>query len=325
MEYANIYGRLGLLSAICGLIFSHAIAQEFPIKPIRIVVPFSAGGGTDALARMVAQRLNEAWGQPVIVENRLGSAGNIAARMVAKSPPDGYTLLMATTSTHGIGPHLYRDLPYDPVRDFAAVSLVVWAPNVLVVHPSLPVRSVNEFIQIAKVRPGLLLFSSSGSGSSIHLAGELFKSLAQIDMVHVPYKGANPALVDLVGGQTHLMFATVATVLPFFPQRRLVPLGVTTPKRTSVLPDVPTIASSLPGYEMSGWIGLLAPAQTPREVIVKISTEVASLLGTAEAKQRVRTLGWDPVGSGADTLTQVIVRELPVYGKIVRDAKMPRE
>jgi len=325
MKFPKTHGWVWVLSAICSLMSSHAISQEFPIKPIRIVVPFSAGGGTDALARMVAQRLNEAWGQPVIVENRLGSAGNIAARLVAKSPPDGYTLLMATTSTHGIGPHLYRDLPYDPVKDFTAVSLVVWAPNVLVVHPSLPVRSVNEFIQLAKARPGLLLFSSSGSGSSIHLAGELFKSLAQIDMVHVPYKGASPALVDLVGGQTHLMFATVATVLPFFPQRRLIPLGVTTSKRTSVLPEVPTIASSLPGYEMSGWIGLLAPAQTPRDVVTKINNEVASLLGTVEAKQRIRTLGWDPVGSSADTLTQVIVRELPIYGKIVRDAKMPRE
>lgn len=308
------------------LIVPHAGAQDYPQKPIRIVVPFSAGGGTDALARMVAQRLNEAWGQPVIVENRLGSAGNIATRFVAKSPPDGYTLLMATTSTHGIGPHLYKDLPYDPVKDFAAVSLVVWAPNVLVVHPSLPVRSVKEFIAFAKARPGRLLFPSSGNGSSIHLAGELFKTLAHIDMTHVPYKGASPALVDLVGGQTHLMFATVATVLPFFPQGRLVPLGVTTARRTGALPEVPTIAEAgLPGYEMSGWIGLLAPAQTPREVIARLSSEVTALVRTPDARQRVIALGWDPVGSSAETLAQVITRELPVYGKIIRDAKMPLE
>lgn len=313
----------GLIALTCGLAAPEATAQDYPSRLIRILVPFSAGGGTDTLARMIAQKLSEVWGQPATVENRLGAAGTIASRFVAKSPPDGYTLLMATTSTHGISPHLYKDLSYDPVKDFAAVSLVVWAPNVLVVHPSLPVRSVKEFIALSKARPGQLLFSSSGSGSSIHLAGELFKALAQIDIVHVPYKGASPALVDLVGGQTHLMFATVATVLPFFSQGRLRPLGVTTPKRTAVLPDVPTIAESgLSGYEMSGWIGLLAPAHTPRAVVTKLNAEVASVLQTSEAKQRVISLGWDPVGSSPQVLAEVIARELPKYARIIKDARM---
>lgn len=303
-----------------------APAQDYPNKPIRIVVPFSAGGGVDTLARMFAQRLTEAWGQPALVENRLGAAGTIASRFVSKSPPDGYTLLMATTSTHGISPHLYKELPYDAVRDFAPVSLMVWAPNVLVVHPSLPVKSVKELIAFAKARPGRLLFSSSGSGSSIHLAGELFKSLAHVDMLHVPYKGASPALVDLVAGQTHLMFATAATVLPFFTQKRLIPLGVTTPKRTVVLPEVPAIAEAgLPGYEMSGWIGLLAPAQTPKDVVSRLNAEIASLLRTPEAKQRVIALGWEPVGSGPQLMADVIVRELPKYARIIKDAKMSPE
>lgn len=303
--------------------FVHAQAQSYPNKPIHIVVPFSAGGGVDILARMVAQRLNEIWGQRAIVENRLGAAGTIAARFVAKSPPDGYTLLMATTSTHGISPHLYKSAAYDPVRDFATVSLVVWAPNVLAVHPSLPVRSVKEFIAFAKARPGQLLFVSSGSGSSIHLAGELFKSMAQIDMVHVPYKGANPALADVVGGQVHLIFTTVAAGLPFIQQGRLRPLGVTTPRRSSTLPEVPTIAESgLPGYEMSGWIGLLAPAQTPRDVVAKLNAEVREFLESTETRQRLSTLGWDPVGSTPQVFAEVIAREFPIYAKIIKDAGM---
>lgn len=311
---------------LCASLAVQAHAQDYPRKPIRIVVPFSAGGGTDILARMFAQRLNEAWGHLAVVENRLGAAGTIGAAFVAKSAPDGYTLLLGTTSTHGIAPHLYKDLPYDPVKDFSPVSLMVWAPNVLVVHPSVPVRTVKEFIAFAKARPGRLLFSSSGSGSSIHLAGELFKSLAHLDMVHVPYKGASPALVDLVAGQTHLMFATVATAQPFFPQGRLRPLGVTTSKRTVVLPGVPAIAEAgLPGYEMSGWIGLLAPVQTPRDVVGRLNGELASFLRTPVVKQRILEQGWEPVGSAAQVLTDVIVRELPKYGKVIKDAKMTAE
>jgi tripartite-type tricarboxylate transporter receptor subunit TctC len=312
-----------LLSA---LIPSRALAQDYPRKTIRIIVPFTAGGGTDILARMLAQRLTEAWGQPAVVENRLGAAGTLAASFVAKSPPDGYTLLFGTTSTHGIAPHLYKELPYDPVKDFSPVSLMVWAPNVLVVHPSLPVKSVKQLIAFAKANPGRLLFPSSGNGSSIHLAGELFKSLAHVEMVHVPYKGANQALVDLVSGQMHLMFATIATVQPFFPQGRLRPLGVTTPKRTIVLPDVPSIAEAgLPGYEMSGWIGLLAPAQTQREIVAKINGELASFVQSPAVKRRILEQGWEPVGSPAQVLADVIMHELPKYAKVIKDAKMAAE
>jgi tripartite-type tricarboxylate transporter receptor subunit TctC len=212
------------------------------------------------------------------------------------------------------------------VKDFSAVSLVVWAPNVLVVHPSLPVKSVKEFIAFARVRPGELLFSSSGTGSSIHLAGELFKSMAHIQMEHVPYKGASPALTDLVSGQIHLIFTTVAAGLPYIQQGRARPLGVTTLRRSSALPGVPTIAEAgLPGYEMSGWIGLLAPARTPRDICAKLNLEVASLLRTENARQRIADLGWDPVGSSPQMLADTIARELPFYARIIKSAGMVPE
>lgn len=318
----KVCAALGIAFAIAA---SAALAAGYPHdRPVRIVVPFSAGGGTDALARMIAQKMHESWQQPAIVDNRLGAAGTIGSRLVAQSAPDGHTLLMATTSTHGITPNIYRQPGYHPVKDFAPVSLVVWAPNVLVVHPSLPVKSVGDFIKHAKANPGKLLFSSSGTGGSIHLAGELFESLAGVDMTHVPYKGASPAIVDLVAGQTHAMFATVATVLSLIEQGRLRALGVTTPKRSGVLPQIPPIAEAgLPGYEMSGWIGVLAPAKTPPDVIAKINGEVKSLLGNKEARERIAKFGWEPVGSSPEVLGEIIVRELPKYAKIIKDAKMP--
>lgn len=315
-----------VLSMASGAASQRSMAQDYPVKPIRIVVPFTAGASTDIVARTLAQRLTEVWKQPAVVDNRLGAAGTIGSGYVAKSPPDGYTLLMATTSTHGISPHLIRNISYDPVKDFAPVSLIVWAPNVLVVHPSLPVKSVKELIAFAKARPGQLLFSSSGSGGSIHLAGELFKSMAKLDMVHVPYKGATPALVDLAAGRVHLMFNTVASALPFVKDGRLRPLGLTTPQRSSVLPQVPTIAeAALPGYEMVGYIGLLAPAQTPKDIVAKLHAEVVKLLATPQAKERFSSLGVDPAGSTPQAFADVLTRELPKYAKIIRDAGMTPE
>lgn len=298
-------------------------AQAFPEKPMRIIVPFSAGGGTDILARMIAQRLSEAWGQPGLVENRLGAAGTIGSSFVAKAPADGHTLVMGTSSTHVISPHLYRPPPYDPIKHFAPVSLVVWAPNVLVVHPSIPTKTVSELIAFAKARPGQLFFPSSGTGGSIHLAGELFKSMAKIDIVHVPYKGATPALIDLVGGHVHLMFTTVAAGLPYIEQGRLRPLGVTTPKRSSVLPGIPPIAEAgLPGYEMSGWIGLLAPGNTPPAVVEKINAEVARFVKSPEVVDKIKAFGWDPVASSPEEFGRVIARELPKYGQIISSSGM---
>lgn len=323
MKFSTRLSYCALLGATLAFTTAAALAQQYPTKPIRLIVTFSPGGALDILTRVLGQRLNESWRQPVIVENRLGAAGTIGSGFVAKSPPDGYTLLMGTTSTHGISPHLYKTAPYDPVKDFAAVSLVAWAPNVLVVHPSIPVRSVKELIAFAKARPGQLLFASSGSGGSMHLAGELFKSMAQVNMVHVPYKGSAAALIDIVSGRVHMIFTTVATALPYIQEGRVRALGVTIPKRTSILPEVPTIAEAgLPGYEMSGWIGLLAPAQTPAAVIAKINSEVREFVGTSEAKQRMNTLGWDPVGSSPEEFAQVVADEFPKYGKIMRDAHM---
>lgn len=315
--------RCGMLASTLVLLAGESAAQVYPQKTIRIVVPFSAGGGTDALARMIVQKFTEVWGQAAVVENRTGAAGTIGAAAVARAAPDGHTMVMGTTSTHVISPHLYRPAPYDPVKDFAPVSLVVWAPNVLVIHPSIPARSVADLIRFAKSHPGQLFFPSSGTGGSIHLAGELFKSMAGIKITHVPYKGATPALIDLVTGQVHLMFATVATGLPFIEQKRLRPLGVTTAKRTGALPDIPTIAEAgLPGYEMSGWIGLLAPAGTPASIVTKISSEAGRFVKSAEAADKLKTLGWDPVGSTPEFFAKVIVRELPVYGKVLKDAGM---
>ncbi len=271
-----------------------SIAQEYPSKPVRIVVPFSPGAGTDFIARVIGQRLTEAWGQQFIVENRAGgAAGTIGSATVARAPADGYTLLMANNSSHNVAPHLYKKMPYDALRDFAPVHLGGRVPQVLAVHPSLPVRDVKEFIALARSRPGQLSYSSSGSGSSLHLAGELFKSMAKIDILHVPYKGASLGMTDLVAGQVQASFASISTTLPFVKQGRLRPLGVTSLTRFSLLPDVPTISeAALPGYELINWIGLVAPAQTPRDVIAKLNAEIARWAGAKENQEKMAAVGF---------------------------------
>lgn len=308
------------------LVAHAAHAQDFPAKAIKIVVPFPAGAATDSLARTVAADMNKAWGQPVIVENRAGATGTIGSSYVSKSPPDGYTLLMATTSTHSIAPNLYKVAPYDAAKDFAGVSLVAWTPNVLIVHPALPVKTVKELVALAKARPGQLLFASSGAGSSIHLAGELFKSMAQINMVHVPYKGAAPAIAELVGGQVQLMFDTVAQSLPFIQAGRLRALAVTTSKRATALPNVPTMQEAgMKNYEMAGWIGLLAPPKTPAEIINKLHGQVAKMASNKELKDRWSSQGAELVGSSPSEMTNLIVKEVPKYAQIMRAAGMEPE
>jgi tripartite-type tricarboxylate transporter receptor subunit TctC len=309
------------IAALCAAAAGPAAAQDYPARPIRIIVPFPAGASTDTLARAVAQRFTEQWGQPAVVDNRSGASGTIGAAAVARAAPDGYQLLMATTSTHSITPNAMKAVPYDPVKDFAAISLVAWVPNVLVVHPSLPARSVKEFIALARSRPAELLFSSSGSGSFLHLCGEVFRSMAKVDLVHVPYKGAAPALTDLVSGQIHLMFNTVASARPFVQAGRLRPLGVTTPQRSRALPDVPTIAeAALPGYSMSNWVGLLAPAGTSRDVVAKIGTEVGRFARAADNSDRFRALGADLDGGTPEAFAAMIAAEQGKYARIIRDA-----
>lgn len=311
-----------IASIAIGAVAALATAQtSYPSKSIRIVVPFPAGGTTDILARAVAQRLTETMGQSVVVDNRAGAGGNIGADLVAKSAPDGYTLLMGTVGTHAINASLYAKMPYDHVRDFSPVILVAGVPNVLVINPTLPVNSVQELIAYGKANPGKLNFASSGNGTSIHLAAELFKTMTSVQMTHVPYKGSAPAVVDLVGGQVQLMFDNLPSALPQIKAGRLKALAVTSAQRSAALPDVPTVAETgLAGFEASSWFGLLAPAGTPKDVIAKLNGEVAKWLATPEAKDKLAAQGAIPAGLSPDDFTRHIASETVKWQKVVRDS-----
>jgi len=307
---------LGLLLAAAA---AGAWAQGYPARPIRIVVPFPAGGATDILAREAAQKLTEVWGQPVIVDNRPGAGGNIGSELVARAAPDGYTLEMGTVGTHAINASLYAKMPYDHVRDFAPVILVASVPNVLVVNPALPVNSVQELIAYAKANPGKLNFASSGSGTSIHLSGELFKVMAGVQMTHIPYKGSAPALQDLIGGQVQLMFDNLPPSLPQIKGGKLRALAVTSAVRAPALPDVPTVAEAgLPGFEASSWFGILAPAGTPPEIIAKLNAEIAKWLASPEAKEKMLALGANAAGGSPEDFARHIAAETAKWQKVVK-------
>ena len=294
-------------------------AQAYPAKPIRLVVPFPPGGATDILARAAAQKLTDAWGQPVVVDNRPGAGGNIGSELVAKAAPDGYTLEMGTVGTHAINASLYAKMPYDHVKDFAPVILVASVPNVLEVNPGVPAKSVAELISYAKANPGKLNFASSGSGTSIHLSGELFKVMAGVDMTHVPYKGSSPALQDLLGGQVQVMFDNVPPSLPQIRAGKLRALAVTSATRSPALRDVPTIAESgLPGYEASSWFGVLAPAGTPPAIIAKLNAEIGAWLATPEAKEKMLALGANAAGGSPEDFAKHIAVETAKWQKVVR-------
>jgi len=317
--------RLLAASAIvaCTAVAAPAVYAQavYPTKPIRIVVPFPAGGTTDILARAVGQKLTETNGQPVLIDNRPGAGGNIGAELVAKSPPDGYTLLMGTVGTHAINPSLYAKMPYDHQKDFAPVILVAGVPNVLVINPSVPANSVQELIAYGKANPGKLNFASSGSGTSIHLAGELFKTMSGVQMTHIPYKGSAPAIADLLGGQVQIMFDNLPSALPQIKAGKLKALAVTSAQRATALPDVPTIAEAgLPGFEASSWFGLLAPAGTPKEVIVKLNTEVAKWLASPEAREKLAAQGAIAAGKTPEDFTQHIVAETAKWQKVVKES-----
>jgi len=299
----------------------HAQAPAYPTKPIRIVVPFPPGGATDILARDVAQKLSEAWGQQVIVDNRPGAGGNIGSELVAKAAPDGYTLEMGTVGTHAINASLYAKMPYDHIRDFVPVILVAGVPNVLVVNPSVPVNSVQELIAYAKANPGKLNFASSGSGTSIHLSGELFKVMAGVQMTHVPYKGSAPAVQDLIGGQVQLMFDNLPPSLPQIKAGKLRALAVTSATRAPALPDTPTIAEAgLPGFEASSWFGLLAPAGTPPAIVAKLNAEVAKWLATPEAREKLARQGANAAGGTPEDFAKHIAAETAKWAKVVKDS-----
>jgi tripartite-type tricarboxylate transporter receptor subunit TctC len=294
--------------------------EQYPTRAIRIILPFAPGGGADIIARMLGQKMTDSWGQQVVVDNRAGASGNIGAEIVAKSAPDGYTLLI-TSSALAINPSVFRSVPYDLNRDFAPITQPGLLPNILVVHPSLPVKTVKDLIALARSQPGKLAYASAGAGTGTHLAAEMFKLLAGIDMVHVPYKGGGALISDLLGGQVALTFATLPSVMPYVKVGRLRAVAMTTTKRWPGLPAVPTIAESgFPGFEMSTWIGLLAPAGTPKDVIGKLHQEVVRILHLSDVRERFDGLGIEPVGDTPEQFAQYIKSELVKYAKVVKQS-----
>ena len=293
---------------------------SWPERTVKIVVPFSAGGTTDVVARALAQNLTEAWGHSVVVENRTGAGGNIGADAVAKSPPDGYTILMASGSIFTVNPHMYKNLPFDPVKDFIAVTNVASGPQLLVVHPSVPAKSVAELIALAKAKPGTINFGSAGFGSQVHMAGEHFVDAAGIQATHIPYKGESAALADLAAGSIQFMVANIAAAAPFVSNGRIRALGVTSTTRSKLLPDVPTIAESgLPGFENSGWFGFMLPAGTPKAIVEKIHHDTVKALNDTHMKARLQVAGMAAVGDDPAHFSKAIAEESKRWAVVVKN------
>ena len=312
--------RLFSLALALAMALSIAVAHAqtpWPTKPIRILVGYAAGGSTDVTARIIAQALSERLGQPVIIENRAGAGGNIAAEAAAKADPDGYTLLMTTSTSFGTNPSLYKSLPFNVQTDFSPITLTAFIPNLLVVNPSVAANNVADFIAYLKANPGKLNFGSAGNGTSQHIAGELFNSLAGVNMVHVAYRGGAPAVNDLLGGQLQVIFAPLVEVLQQVRADKLKALGITTIKRSPLLPDVPTIAEALPGYEIALWNGLVAPAKTPPEIIDRINRAAIDALRSPELKAKLAEQGSEPVGNTPSEFKTFIEGELVKWKKLV--------
>ena len=307
------------LAALLGFCWLASVpAQTYPSKPVRIVVPFPAGGIADLYGRVIAGDLAAAWGQPIVVENRTGAGGNIGADLVAKSPPDGYTLVMGSVGTHAVNATLFSKLPYDPVRDFAPVSLVLEADGLLVVHPSVPAASVPELIALARAKPNGLTFASAGMGTASHLAGELFKTMAKVEIVHVPYKGNVPAITDLLAGQTTMLFATMPTALPHAKSGKLRALATIGTARAAATPELPTVAESLPGFEVGNWVGLLAPAGTPPEIVQRWNTEVARIMQAKEIQARLVNEGASFRAMTPDQFGAFVKAEIAKWAPVVK-------
>ena len=317
--------RSQLLIALCLLCATGgaALAQSYPTKPIRMMIGFPPGGGTDIIGRIVAQKLSEALGQQIIVDNRGGASGQLAAELLSRAAPDGYTIMMAHIAAVSILPSLVSKLPYDAQKDFAPVSLSAIGPNLLVVHPSVPVRTVKELIALAKARPGQLQNASPGAGTVQHLAGELFKLQAKVDMLHVPYKGSGQSIVDLIGGHVHLDFDAVPPVINHVRQGKLRALAVTSAKRFSLLPDMPTVEESgVPGFDMSTWWGIVAPAAVSKDIINRLHTEMVKAIRQPDAKERISGVGADIVGNTPEEFAAFIRTETEKYARIVKAANI---
>jgi tripartite-type tricarboxylate transporter receptor subunit TctC len=314
------------LGAIASVALPAFAQSSWPSRPVRIVVPFAAGGTTDILARAIAPELSKAFGQQFIVDNRAGAGGNVGAEIVAHSPPDGYTLLMGTVGTHGINRALYAKLPYDPIKDFAPITMVAGVPNVMEMPAEkarqMGINNVRDFIKYAKEHPGQLNMASSGNGTSIHLAGELFKSMTGIYMVHFPYKGSAPAIMDMVAGHMDVMFDNLPSSLPQIKAGKLKALAVTSTQRSAVLPDVPTVeeAAGLKGFDATSWFGLLAPAGTPPDIVNRVQQEVAKSLGTPAVKEKLQSQGAIPSGDTPAEFAKHIAAEHAKWAKVVKDS-----
>jgi len=314
-----------LLCVAAALLPSLAIAQNYPLRPVRTIVPFAPGGGADIVARGILPRLGESMGQQFVIDNRPGGGTLIGAELAARSAPDGYTLFVGITGTMAINPSIYRKLPYDPVRDFAPITMMANGPNVLVVHPSLPARSVKELIALARSRPGQMSYGSSGIGGAPHLAGELFKSMARVDMIHVPYKGAAPATTDLLAGHIQIMFAGMGAALPHIQAGKLRALAVASDARSPALPDAPTIGEFLKGFTAATWFGLFAPAGTPKEVVTLLHREIVRATTREDVRRQLLSLGYEPATLTPDQLGQYVKDEIAKWAGVIKAAAIPQE
>jgi len=311
--------RNAFAGLVLALIAGAVVAQPWPSKPIKWVVPFAPGGTTDILARTIGEKLSVALGQPIIVENKPGAGGGVGAEQVAKSPPDGYTIMGGTISTHAINASLYKNLPYDPVRDFAPITLIVRVPNMLVVNPDVPAKDVRELIALLKTNPGKYSFASSGNGTSQHLSGELFKVMTGVEMQHVPYRGSPPALADVVGGQVTMTFDNITTAWPLVKGGKLRALAVTTAKRSPIAPDVPTLAESgLAGYEIGSWQGVFAPAGVPAEIVKRFNAEIVRIINAPDVRQKLVDMGAEPAPNTSEEFAAMVKAEVAKWADVVR-------
>ena len=314
-----------LCAALLTACANAVLAQTYPAKPVRMVVPSSAGGGTDIVARIIAPELTKRLGQQFVIENRAGAGTMIGIEVASKSPPDGYTLLMGF-STLAINSALYKKVPYDPVRDFAPITVVVFSGSIIVVHPSVPVKTVKELIAFARARPGQMNYASAGTGTYPHMTMELFLSMGKLKMVHIPYKGTGPAMIDMLAGHTAVMAGTMVTTVPQIRAGRLRGLGITTTERNNAAPEIPTVAEAgLPGFESVQWYGLLAPANTPRDIVNRLHGEMVKVLQQPEIRQRFASDGADPVGNTPDQFAAYVKSELVKWDKVARGAGIEKQ
>jgi tripartite-type tricarboxylate transporter receptor subunit TctC len=316
----------GIAAVVILASIAPAAAQTYPAKPVRLIIPFSAGGGTDIFARLIGRKLQESMGQSFVPDNRAGASGIIGCELVARAAPDGYTLLMGTTGTHTTNPAIYAKLPYDPLKDFEPISLVAESPFVLLVHPSLPAKTVKELIAFAKTRPGQLTYGSSGIGSSSHLGFELFNLMAGIKGVHVPYKGLAPAMTDTAAGQLVMTWNSITASAEFIRSKRVRALGIGSKERSALMPEIPTIAEAgLPGYELGSWYGMFAPANTPRAIVGQLHAEIVKAIGDPSLKQQFSALSAEAVGSTPEEFRAVLQKDLVKWAKVAREANVKAE